>query len=675
MEVNSLTINKIFSSGGDVQYILPYFQREYSWEKSNWNTLINDVVAICENNDDDEPPEHFLGAIVVIDDGTRNGTMPAFKLVDGQQRLTTISILLCSLANHVDATSPLFRKIQKLLLNPDEKDLLRYKVLPTEKNGDRQAYISLLDSKPIPLVDSRIPEVYHYFTKQLSARIDSGLDPNILFKVIIQNIHAVFINLNHRERPYEIFESLNAKGKPLTQPDLVRNYVAMRLPASKQSEVFSNHWVKIETMLKENRTVSRIGELTAFLRHYLAFRLGALPNKEHVYARFRDRVESKFETSAEFIDEIQDLHRFAVYYDRLIRPDNEPNNLIRKALKRLNVLEVFTAYPFLLYVYDLLDTGLISLDEFIKILETLENYMVRRFLASEPTAYVNKMFPALRRDLDESDFVNSLHSALINRKYPSDTRLRQSLENQPIYDKRRPQRLVLVMETINKFLSKGTGGFTTLDNSATIEHILPQTMSEEWKAHIGSNWNEVHREYLHTIGNLTLVTQEWNSTLSNSSYSRKRKLLSEHALLLNREYFGEATLKWNEDSIRSRSKFLANHIINIWSSIGEPPKSLDVTGTKPTSLLILGEAFEVKTWRDVAIQIAETTSELAEDFDAIANEMGAFFDEDDNWNSSRQLSNGWYLNVHLSAKDIVSFCERLTAIVGLSNDDWEFTNE
>lgn len=673
MDVNSLTINKVFSNGGDVQYILPYFQREYAWEKDNWQTLLNDIIGIYENDDEIEP-EHFLGAMVVIEDGTRSGTMPAFKLVDGQQRLTTIAILLRALVNYVDSDSNLYRKMKKLLVNPDEVDLLHFKIVPTDKNDDRSAYHSLIMDQSPTKSGSRILEAYDFFDKQLQARIRGGLEVERIFKVIIQNMHVVFINLNQRERPYEIFESLNAKGKPLTQPDLVRNFIAMRLPSSKQEEVFTNYWVKIEEILQENRRVSRIGELTAFLRHYLAYRAGSLPNKQHVYARFRDRVESVCDTVDDFVVEIHDLLRHALYYDKLIRPEREENSEIRKRLIRLNLLEIFTAYPFLLSVYDAYDSGMIDLDEFVQVLDSIENYMARRFLASEPTAYVNKMFPALCKEVDQSNLVQSLQNELLTKKYPTDNRIRQSLLTQPIYDKRRPQRLVLILDTINRLLSEGSGGFTMLDNDASIEHIMPQTMTEEWKAHIGSNWSEVHRESLHTIGNLTIVTQEWNSSLSNSPFNIKRDKLVKHALLLNSQYFSAESDRWNAHSIQSRSEYLTEHVITIWPSFGEPLKSVNVTGTKPSSLIVLGEAFEVNSWRDVAFQMSEVVSQLSENFDLIALELNAFFKREDEWNSSRQLSNGWWLNVNLSGNSVVSFCERLAAIVGLSDDDWEFIN-
>jgi hypothetical protein len=176
------------------------------------------------------------------------------------------------------------------------------------------------------------------------------------------------------------------------------------------------------------------------------------------------------------------------------------------------------------------------------------------------------------------------------------------------------------------------------------------------------------------LGNLTIVTQEWNSFLSNSSFIKKRENLANHALRLNSDYFSPAIEKWDSNSIQKRSEFLVENILEIWTSFGDPPQTVDVTGTKPTSLVVLGEVFEVNSWRDVAFQMAEIVSQLAADFDLVAHELDSFFKREDDWNSSRQLSNGWWLNVNLSGNSVVNFCERITAIVGLSEDDWEFTN-
>jgi uncharacterized protein with ParB-like and HNH nuclease domain len=191
MKADSLKISKVFSSGGDVHYVLPHFQREYAWEKENWQTLLNDVMGLYDAYKPDKEPEHFMGALVVINDGTRNGVIPAFKLVDGQQRLTSVSLFLCALGKLTETSHPaLYKRIRRLLTNPDESDILFFKLVPTKKYGDREAYLALLRGEAFPQgIDSKIPEAYNFFFKELDNRIKSAIvDPERLFLVIANTI-------------------------------------------------------------------------------------------------------------------------------------------------------------------------------------------------------------------------------------------------------------------------------------------------------------------------------------------------------------------------------------------------------------------------------------------------------------------------------------------------------
>lgn len=233
MLANSIKIAKVFSSGGDVHYALPHFQREYAWEKENWKTLLNDTISIYELYSNDSPPEHFMGTLVVINDGFHSGTIPVCKLVDGQQRLTTISLMLCALGRIVKESDPaLHKKIQRMLVNEEESGDLYFKLLPTTKYGDRTSYQAIVRNEPVPAVESKVPEAFNYLSKELRNRISQDqIDPEIFFIVLTTCLQVVFIDLDKGERPYEIFESLNFKGKTLTQADLVRNYIAMKLPA------------------------------------------------------------------------------------------------------------------------------------------------------------------------------------------------------------------------------------------------------------------------------------------------------------------------------------------------------------------------------------------------------------------------------------------------------------
>jgi uncharacterized protein with ParB-like and HNH nuclease domain len=685
MDAKSLKLSKVFASGGDVHYVLPHFQREYAWEKENWQTLLNDVMGLYEAYTSEKEPEHFMGALVVIQDGMRNGVIPAFKLVDGQQRLTTFSLMLSAFGKNIEASHPAINKrISRLLTNPDESDLLFFKLIPTTKYGDRDAYLALLKGEEFPIgIDSKIPEAYQFFYKEFGNRIKAEtIDPERLFIVLANSLQVVFIDLDQGERPYEIFESLNAKGKPLSQADLVRNYIAMKLPEKRQAHIFNKYWSKIETILQEKRSVgkSSIGELTAFLRHYLTMRNGVLCNQAHVYERFRDRIENETSSTEEFENEIATLKKFADYYDRLLRPEHEPDKDIQTKLRRLNILEISTAYPFLMLVYEAYDDNKLSCNEFFELLDILENYIVRRYLTSEPTNFLNKMFPTLWRELSPTKLVETLRKAIITKNYPSNSTIRRDLITERMYGRGSQVRdkIVLVFESINRYLSVKyhTGGYTVLDGSPTLEHIMPQSPSSEWKTHLGSNWEQIYKDYLDTIGNLTLVTQEWNSELSNSPFGNKKGLLASHALKLNSEYFSKPIPKWDDKAIQARANFLIDTILEIWIELGTPPVSQKSVGKKPRSLTVMGQSFVVSSWRDVAFYTAQITSDLVDDFDTrIASQMESYFDKHEFQGPCRQLPNGWWLYLNLSAASVKNFCHNVIALAGISDDEWQVEEE
>ncbi len=687
MKADSLQMVKVFQAGGDIHYVLPHFQREYAWGETEWKTLLTDIFSVYEIYNDEQPPEHFMGSLVVINDGTQAGTVPVFRLVDGQQRLTTISLLLCALERLLDndGYAALQKKVRRMLLNLDESDNLHYKLLPTLKYGDRASYCAIVTGKDPPEgVESRIPEAFAYLTTHLSNRFKSdGIDPNRLFNVLMTSLQVVFINLNQGERPYEIFESLNYKGKSLTQADLVRNYIAMKLPPQRQEPVFIELWSPVEEMLLEKRTVgrSRLGELTAFLRHYFAYPsselsnepLGVLINEEHVYSRFRDRGEKM--AVPDFEQELTRIKRFARYYDRFLRPQHEPDKEVRHQLERLNVLEIATGYPFLLFMYDRWQQGHLSREAFLDGLRLIETYMVRRFLNRDSTNYLNKMFPSLVKDLKDADaagFVAQLRQALGARNEPSDVRLRQSAETVDLYrrDIYTRQKLALVFDTVNRYLSAGSGAYTVLSDDPTIEHIMPQTPTEAWKRHLGENWQQDY-QLLHTLGNLTVVTQDWNSQLSNDSYSVKRQKLAGHGLLLNQAYFGEqAPDVWNGQSIRGRAQWLMARITEIWPQLSETSSSWD---EKPKAVVILDEVYPASSWRDVLRRTAEVVAQWCGDKfeEQVVAKKPSYFTRKPSSDAWHQLQNGWWVYFNLNADTIKEISAAIIEAAGIPEDEYD----
>lgn len=680
MKADSLQMVKVFSSGGDIHYVLPHFQREYAWGEPEWKTLLTDIFSIYDvYQDDEQPPEHFMGSLVVINDGTQAGTVPVFRLVDGQQRLTSISLLLCALERLLDGNEThagLKKKVRKMLLNEDESGHLRYKLLPTLKYGDQSSYCAIVDGRQPPSVESKIPDAHAYFYSQLSNRFKSDrVDPNRLFNVLMTSLQVVFINLNQSERPYEIFESLNYKGKSLTQADLVRNYIAMKLPPERQAPVFTELWSPIEETLLEKRTVgrSRLGELTAFLRHYFALLSGILINEEHVYSRFRDRGQAMSVT--DFEKELHTVKRFAGYYDRLLRPVREQDIGVRQQLERLAILESATAFPFLLFMYDEWQHDRLQREDFLAGLRLIETYMVRRFLNRDMTSYINRMFPTLIKDIKErgrTDFTTALRKALGSRNEPSDVRLRQSAETLNLYggDKLTRQKLALIFDGINRRLSEGSGAYTVLSDDPTIEHIMPQTLTEAWKHDLGDTWQQDYA-LLHTLGNLTVVTQEWNSQLSNASYASKRPKLAEHGLMLNQVYFRDhAPLRWNGDAIRKRAQWLIGKATEIWPQLSDTGAYIE---EKPKAVVILGDVYPVYSWRDVLRRSAEFAVQWCnEKFEEqVVAKRPSYFSRDTTADGWYPLQNGWRVYVNLNADAIKQFSATIIEAAEIPEDEYD----
>lgn len=679
MKADDWQMSKVFLGGGDVQYVLPIFQREYAWEENEWRTLLEDVIETY-NESQNGHHEHFLGSLVVIEEESEKTLFQSYTLVDGQQRLTSISILLCAIRDLLANENRLRRKINRYLYNTDAPGELQYKILPTKKYDDRQTYVSLLNGKAVDKsTRSRIIDAYAFYKTRLQGMFnDKVVEAEDLVDGILSLLYIVFIQLNRTDKPYKIFESLNHRGKALTQADLVRNYIAMCLPPTRQQEIFDAEWRQVEDKLSDRRETARIPELTAFLRHYLAMHLGDLPRTDQVYNRFRDRIEKRMNTAADaFVTEIQKLSRFASYYEKLLRPEYEAVANVRDRLERLNILEPTTAYPLLMYYYDLFEHNTICECEFQKTLEVVENYLVRRFLAGEATNYHNSMFTSLAHEVmsKNEQTASALEAALGDRNYPSDNRLLQRLMWNRLYSTNKSRRIVFVLETIGLHISSEV----TLAKEGTVEHIMPQSPNEEWKAHLGENWQDVHRELLHTIGNLTIVSQPWNAMLSNSGYPTKRNKLLKQDLPLNTHYFSNGPMHWGESEIRKRAEFLAEAIVSVWPAFTEPPRAEGVTGRQVLTLSIQESLFPVQTWKGMVVTMVTRLHELrllADKARALEELKWWFVENADHmpWAYAR-LSEGWWFRTHLSAEDAVKFCTLLAKYCGLRDDEWSFTFE
>ncbi|MBU0614217.1 DUF262 domain-containing HNH endonuclease family protein [Patescibacteria group bacterium] len=638
---------------GTKQYVIPLFQRTYSWTSKEWDVLWKDLIELCES---ENPRTHFIGSIVSMPTVSVPEGVAKFLLIDGQQRLTTIFILLTLLRNKARETQrqDFAEEINNtLLVNPYKKDNDFYKLMPTQI--DRLTYNNFINGKANDK-ESQLTRAYSFFEKKLR---QVTFEHDKLKKIITTYFSVVSIVLDADDNPYLVFESLNAKGRPLTQADLIRNYFFMRIHIDNQEGVYRDYWHPMQTALNDN--------LTEYIRHY-QMRDGSIIKQNDVYYSLKEKV-----SPLNAIDYLKELHQFSVYYQRLIFPEFEPEKDLQKYFRRLNRIEVTTAYPLLLNFYGIYASNKISKDDFVEVLKTIENYLIRRFVCNIPTNQLNKIFPTVYPLLlvkYQDSFADGVKAILQNKGYPKDAEFYSRFMETKFYGAGdRQTKTKLILETIEEsFAHKESVPFDNL----TIEHIMPQTLSEWWQNHLGDDWEETHELFLHTIGNLTLTA--YNTEMSNDDFLTKKKTYEESHIELNK-YFSPRT-SWKRADIEERAEGLSKHALSIWNYFGQENSVTsdlkDVTGTSPTGLKILGQEFEVKTWRDVLEQTLNTIADLEpEKFEVIAHNYPRYLGKDKNkFRAIRQLQNDYFIEVNLSASSIQKFCFQAMDTIELTSEDW-----
>lgn len=637
---------------GEKQYVVPLFQRAYSWNDKEWKTLWDDLIDLYEQ---DSPRAHFIGSIVTIPTTSVPEGVAKYLLIDGQQRLTTIFVLMAVLRDRINGEELAEEIHNTLLVNPYKKGNDKLKLLPTQ--FDRNAFLVLIEGNTNAENGTQIIKAYKYFERQFKK---NNLDIAKFKKIVTGYLSLVSIVLDPNDNPHLVFESLNAKGRPLTQSDLIRNYFFMRIHVDQQDEKYSRFWQPMQSALDEN--------LTEYIRHFL-MRRGVKVNVSDIYLTLKDQV--RIDNAIEYL---QELARFAKYYEKLLSPEKEDDPIIRLGLTRLNRIEVTVAYPFLLNVYDEYQANRITVNQFADILKVLENFMIRRFICNVPSNALNKIFPSLYIQIFEKnsdDFVAAMKSILQSKGYPRDYEFRDRIKDVKLYGA--GDRLIktkLILESIEE--SYGHKESVSFEKAAiTIEHILPQTPTDWWKNHLGDDWEMTHELWLHTIGNLTLTG--YNSELSNDDFDTKRQKLSESHLEINRYFDGVTT--WRVEDIKNRSDQLSELALKVWPYFGEDKSAqnqMGVTGTKPVGLWILGQKFYVDTWKEVLIRTLGVIAELAPDkFEQIEQRYPRFVGKDkNNFRRSNELPNGVFVEVNLSADSIQKFCYQAIETVGLTSDDW-----
>ena len=687
MQVYSKKVADVLANVGHIHFVLPHFQREYRWEKHHWQTLWDDAMTTYEALDANRrgersrEPEHFMGALVIVPQGSQNGTIPVHRLVDGQQRLTTLSLMFHALARTIETDETLQKdsdmmdlalKSRALTMNSLTRSDLKFKVLPTSKNNDRAIYCAILQDQPVPAGKSHALPASEFFQAQIKKALASGhIEAGLFFETLASALQIVWVELDKDEDAHQIFESLNTKGQRLGEVDLVRNYIAMRLPSGKQEEVFFEIWAPIEEILDDERMVGRAGELTSFLRHYEAMQSGVLPPVDKIYAHFRDEMKPR--KGAKFIEELREIKRFAALYDGLLRPDKGTDVGVRQALARLKALDIAVAYPFLLMLADRHSRGEISLKDYLGALQTLENYLVRRFVIDDVKS-LNKVFASLGQSVNFSDLPVSLPAVLSRKNYPSDDKIRQLAPRRNFYGNAAvKEKTVMIFERINAEFYVGTDVIPTLGSAPTIEHLLPQTLTDWWREHLGAEAQQVSDEWLHTLGNLTLVTSSYNSSLSNDSLPEKRAKLRVHGLKINSEYFSADIERWNARAIQGRADWLIEKIIEVWPNFDHSrAPAISVSAKKtPLAVTIRGVRTPTKYWSDVMRAVGEFLVIDGADFEMLKGQFPHLIADQPTFRMPHDLSNGWFIESHSNTQMKLGYCRKLLKFHGVGDDEWE----
>lgn len=533
------------------QFCIPVFQRSYSWKIPHCRQLWQDIERVGSMDEG----THFVGSVVYVTDIGTSAEPSPHMIIDGQQRLTTVMLLLEALARHLphDYSHPEFTpaKIRHYFLRNDlESGDARYRLLLSKT--DKEHFCALMDEAPLPgTVSERVRDNFQFFQESLAACEDVS--------VVIKGLKRLFvveIALNGRDdNPQRIFESLNSTGLDLSQADRIRNFLLMGLPSRQQKTLYQNYWWPMEAMFGQKAYQERFD---FFMRDYLTLRhsAGSIPVIRHIYTTFKDMMRHTDADST-----VKDIHRTARQYANMAL-GQEPDPDLRNVFGNIADL-VGVAYPFLLAVYDDYEKGCIQKQDVLEIVRTMESYVFRRAICDIPTNSLNKTFATFMREkgFNKTRYVESVKAIFLllaaQRRFPSDAEFQAAFTTRNIYKGRIG---LYCLTKLERYL--GNKEQADLAN-CTVEHIMPQTLSDEWKHSLGQDWERIYETWLHTVGNLTLTG--YNSTYSNEQFATKRDMLNgfrQSMLHLNRELHDVP--QWDEAAIQTRAVSLAKVALQIW---------------------------------------------------------------------------------------------------------------
>ncbi|WP_158621394.1 GmrSD restriction endonuclease domain-containing protein [Streptomyces triticirhizae] len=540
---------------GEKQYVIPLYQRTYSWKRDQLGRLWTDITDLMHAGDGEG---HFLGSIVLAPSPTTTASgIQSWLVIDGQQRITTLSILLCAIRDHYkENLPPLARKIDvQYLTNEFSDPPERYKLMPTQ--ADREAWVALLEGKPTAGGEDILGSAYRFFRGRLETFSNSE-DIQRIEQIVVGELSFVDIYAQAGDNVYRIFESLNNTGLKLTQADLLRNYIFMRLPNS-ADRVYREKWLPIQEILDEKQLVDLI---------WLDLVLKKKRATQHSIYREQQKHLDLLGGEDEVESWVGELYRLALVFKRILDPEKETDPTIRHALDRLQRWRATVVYPAALRILLSYEEGKLEAAEVAAVLRVIESYLVRQMIVGTVRAGNNVLLSDLVTSFDDQIPDAKTVTRILTRqrgRFPTDEAVRDAMVDHPFYWRGKGWQKYFILQC----LEEGFGRAERVDfksSELSIEHILPQSLTRDWEKVLleeigeGESLQDVHEQVVHTIGNLTLSA--YNGRLSNKRFSEKKEILASSGLVMNIRI--AAKDRWGIREIRKRSEELAELAITVW---------------------------------------------------------------------------------------------------------------
>ena len=596
-----------YLEGPNNRYVIPVYQRRYDWKIENCKQLYDDLIRLTKSKG-----THFFGSIV--SDVKGGGAITEFHIIDGQQRLTTVTLLLLAIAKLVEEGKAKSNEIdlrdqimERFVISKWANKDNRIKLIPVKR--DRQALYNLIfEDKEYYMENSNLTINFKYFYNRLKK--DSDIIDEIYFA--IQRLQVISITLDKDDDAQLIFESLNSTGLALSEGDKIRNFILMNLPLDIQNEYFEKYWIKIEDLTNK--------KIDNFVRNYLSIKTSSTPTMAKVYFEFKDYVNRHNDTLEKLLE---DMLRYSKFYKKLLDGKSEFNNKdLDASMFNFMKMEITVTEPFFMEVLSLNDEGKLSLDDLIGVYETIETYLFRRNICGVATNALNKIFLNLNKDIIRYDgstdnYVDKLKYNLINKKdsarFPKDEEFYENFYNKEVYLMRGGFKNYLFNKIENFKTVETKDIYNHLDDGTySIEHIMPQKLNDYWFEDLGDNAEEIHEKWLHKLGNLTITG--YNSDMGNSSFEKKRDGrhgLKKSGIRMNQDL---ALLdSWGEDEIEKRHRDLLDlAVYEIWEYpttnfelkredveyISLADDDYDLKGKKILKINFRGEELSFKNWAE-----------------------------------------------------------------------------